>query len=118
METKTLTCIVCPMGCSIKVQLQGKEVLSVQGNTCPRGEAYARAEVTNPTRTVTTTVRVKDGKEMLSVKTAAPIPKEKIMDCILELKEISVNSPVSIGDVVLENVAGTGIPVVATKNIE
>ncbi len=78
---KDLTCIVCPMGCSLKVELEGKKVLSVTGNTCPRGEKYAVAEFTNPERTVTTTIKCDNG-EVLPVKTDSSIPKDKIFECM------------------------------------
>ncbi len=116
MDIRELTCIVCPMGCSLKVNMSEGEVVSVSGNTCPRGEQYARKEVKNPTRTVTSTVRVQ-GHEMLSVKTARDISKEKIMDCVRELKTVCVEAPIHIGDVILENVADTGVAVIATKEI-
>ena len=75
-ETKELTCIGCPLGCAITVTLTDGTVSSVTGNTCPRGDAYARKEVTNPTRIVTTTVRVKGGvSPMVNVKTASDLPK-------------------------------------------
>lgn len=119
MEERKLTCIGCPMGCQLTVQLSGTEVLRVSGNTCKRGEIYARKEVTNPTRIVTSTVRVTGGNgKAVSVKTKEDIPKDKIFDCVKELKEVEAVAPICIGDVVLANVAGTGIDVVATKNIE
>lgn len=117
MERK-LTCIGCPLGCSVTVEIEGNEIKAVTGNTCPRGEAYARKEVTSPTRIVTTTVRVKGGcLPVVSVKTKEDIPKEKIADCVKELQKVWVEAPVGIGDVVLCDVAGTGIDVVATKNV-
>ena len=80
---------------------------------------YARKEVTNPTRIVTSTVRVTGGElPVVSVKTASDIPKEKIRACVLALKSIRVAAPVSIGDVVAENVAGTGVSIVATRNVK
>jgi len=94
------------------------DVVSVTGNTCPRGDAYARKEVTNPTRIVTSTVRVEGGiSPMVNVKTASDIPKSKIFECVSALKNVVVTAPVKIGDVVLSNVAGTGVDVVAAKNI-
>lgn len=116
MATHELTCICCPLGCPLSVEVQDGKIQGVSGNTCPRGEAYAKKEMTNPTRIVTSTVRVK-GREMLSVKTAHDIPKEKIMDCIRELKDICVPAPVRLGQVIIENVADTGVPVIATKEI-
>ena len=115
---RELTCIGCPLGCSITVTMNGTNVVSVTGNTCPRGDAYARKEVTNPTRIVTSTVRVEGGiSPMVNVKTASDIPKAKIFECVSALKNVVVTAPVKIGDVVLSNVAGTGVDVVAAKNI-
>ena len=114
---KELTCINCPLGCSLTVTLEGNEVTGVKGNTCPRGEAYARKEVTNPTRIVTSTVRVNGGnKEMINVKTESDIPKEKIFECIESIRGISVKAPVKIGDVIVTNVCGTGVNIVAAGN--
>lgn len=119
METRDLTCIGCPLGCSLKVTMENGEVTSVTGNTCPRGDAYARKEVTNPTRIVTSTVRVVGGvAPMVSCKTESDIPKGKIFDITKELEKVDFPAPVKIGDVLLENVAGTGVSVVATKNVD
>lgn len=119
METKNLTCINCPVGCSLKVEMDGSHVTCVSGNTCRRGEVYARKEVTNPTRIVTTTVKVVNGTSgTVSVKTKEDIPKEKIFACIEALKGIEITAPVHIGDVILKNVAETGVDIVATRNVE
>lgn len=118
METRNLTCIGCPLGCSLTVEIENGQVISVVGNTCPRGDAYARKEVTNPTRIVTSTVRLAGEKAgTVSCKTAQDIPKNKIFEVVNALKNVKVNPPVKIGDVLVENVAGTGVNVVATKNI-
>lgn len=114
---KHLTCIQCPLGCQLEITLDG--ALDVTGNTCPRGAAYARKEVTDPTRTVTSTVPVTGGEfRRVSVKTAEGIPKSKIFECMEALKAVRVSPPVHINDVVLENCAGTGIPVVATREVK
>ena len=121
METVTreLTCIGCPMGCPLTVTMEAGEVISVTGNTCKRGDIYARKEVTNPTRIVTSTVRVTGGEaDMVSVKTKEDIPKGKIFDILDEIKPVVVKAPVKIGDVIVPNVAGTGVDVIATKNIQ
>ena len=119
MEEKKLTCIGCPMGCPLTVTMNGKDVVSVAGNTCKRGDVYARKEVTNPTRIVTSTVRVSGGSiDMVSVKTKEDIPKNKIFECVKALKGIRIPAPVHIGDVILENVADTGVDIVATTNVE
>ncbi len=119
MEKKSLICIGCPMGCALSVTLENGEVTEVTGNTCKRGDIYARKEVTNPTRIVTSTVKVSGGTlAMVSVKTKTDIPKGKIFDCVRALKTVCVKAPVHIGDVILENVADTGVDIIATKNVE
>lgn len=119
MEVKNLTCIGCPMGCALAVEMEGKEVVRISGNTCKRGDMYARKEVIAPARIVTSTVKVVCGKsDIVSVKTKEEIPKGKIFACIRELKNVQAEAPVHIGDVVAVNIAGTGVDVVATRNIE
>lgn len=118
MEQKHLTCINCPMGCQLTVTMDGSEVVKVEGNTCKRGDIYARKEVTNPTRIVTSSVRVKDGViPVVSCKTKTDVPKGKMFDVIKELEHVEADAPVKIGDVLLKNVAGTGVDIVATKNV-
>ena len=118
IEEKNLTCIGCPLGCALKVTIDGENV-TVTGNTCKRGADYGAKEVTHPTRIVTSTVCVKNGTiPMVSVKTAQDIPKEKIMDVMECINQITVEAPVHIGDVLLSDVAATGVDIVATKNVE
>lgn len=119
MEIRNLTCIGCPMGCPLTVKLEDTEVISIEGNSCKRGAVYGKKEVTNPTRIVTTTVRVSGGTEpVVSVKTKEDIPKDKIFVCVRAMKEITVPAPVHIGDVILRDVAHTGVDMIATKNVE
>ena len=119
MEKRELICIGCPMGCVLSVEIEGNEVLNVSGNTCKRGDAYARKEVLSPTRIVTSTVKVEGGSlAAVSVKTKEDIPKEKVFDCVTALKDVTVKAPICIGDVVLANVAETGVDIIATKNVE
>ena len=119
MEQRILTCIGCPLGCLVTVEMENGEVVSVTGNTCKRGDDYVRKEVTMPTRIVTSTVRVNGGcAPTVSVKTKADIPKNKIFDIVRELKDVEINAPIAVGDIVLKNVAGTGVDVVATKAVE
>lgn len=120
METRELTCIGCPLGCALRVELNDAgEVVSVSGNTCKRGEEYGRREVTAPVRMVTSTVRVTGGKAaVVPVRTATDIPRGKIFDCMDEIRNAVVAAPVEIGDVVIENVAGTGVSIVASKAVE
>ena len=118
MEKVNLVCIGCPLGCPLTVEMDGKEVVSVSGHTCKNGEKYARKELTNPTRIVTSTVRVTGGTlGMASVKTVSDIPKGAIFDCVKALRDIDVPAPVTIGQVIISDVAGTGVDIVATKNV-
>ena len=94
------------------------EVTAVAGNTCKRGDTYGRKEVTNPTRIVTTTVPVagSDTERMVSVKTASDVPKGKMFEVVAALKGVTAQAPVAIGDVILADVAGTGVDIIATKS--
>ena len=114
---RELTCIVCPRGCQMVVELEGKNVLSVVGNFCPRGKTYAETECTHPTRTVTTTAKCSDGS-LVSVKTDRPIPKELMFECMKEIDRSVVTLPAQIGDVVIENLLGTGANVIVTANMK
>ena len=115
---KELTCIRCPIGCQLTVRVDGDDI-TVCGNTCPRGKEYGIKEVTNPTRTVTSSVRVNGGKlPLVSVKTKTDIPKEKIFAVMNAIHAAKVIAPVHVGDVIVENVAGTGSDVVATRTVE
>ena len=117
METRHLTCINCPMGCQLTVTLDGKDVVSVTGNSCKRGEIYGRSEVTNPTRAVTSTARVSNGEiPVVSVKTSQAIPKGMIADCIAKIKALEITAPVHAGDKLVENFC-PGIDIIATRNV-
>ena len=119
METRELTCIGCPMGCMLTVTMENGEVSEVKGNTCPKGDIYARKEVVNPTRIVTSTVKITGGdKERISCKTANDIPKDKIFQVMKDIDAAVVQAPKYIGDVLVKDVAGTGIDVIATRNVE
>ena len=116
--TREITCINCPVGCRMKVEIENGQVTNVTGNTCKRGDAYARQECVAPMRMVTAVVPLSNRKMPLSVKTRTPIPKEKIKECMTALSGASVCAPVRIGDVVCGNICGTGVDIIATKNIE
>lgn len=117
MTKRDLICVSCPIGCAVSVELSDDgEVLSVKGNTCKRGESYAKAECTHPERMVTSTVKVVGGRlPVVPVKTSAPIPKELIFDCMKEINKIILNAPVGIGDIAIKNVLGLGVDIVATN---
>ena len=118
METKrNLTCIVCPRGCQMTVTLEDGKVVLVEGNFCKRGVTYANDECTNPKRTVTSTVRCLDGS-IVAVKTENTIPKEKMFEVMAEINGVHPEGKLKIGDVIIENVCGTGVNVVATSNAD
>ena len=111
-----MICINCPKGCEMEVTV-GRGTLSVSGNSCPKGEAYAKAEIANPTRMVTGLVRIAGMRKPLSVKTRVAVPKTKIDEVLFALHQTTVQLPVRIGDVIIPNVAETGVDVVATANM-
>lgn len=112
---KEFTCIVCPRGCHLKVDDNN----IVSGNFCIRGQKYALSEISNPTRMVTSIVRVKNRDDiMVSVKTCEPVPKAMIFDILAVLENVSIDAPCHIGDVVIKNVLDTGIDIIVTKEIE
>lgn len=118
-ESRELICIGCPVGCNLEVLIEDGKVIEVKGNSCPKGKEYGVKECINPTRIVTSIVKVKDGKiNMVSVKTEKDIPKNKIFKCLQELKGVVIKAPVRIGDVIIENVADIGVNIVATKSVE
>ncbi len=115
--SKQFICINCPLGCHLEVDDSNLDDIKVSGNTCPRGKIYAVSEVTAPKRMVTDSVPVEDGDVLrVSVKTASPIPKEKIFDCIEVIRTVRAHAPVNIGDVLYSNVCDTGVDIVATRN--
>ena len=117
MEKREMTCIVCPMGCHLTVTIDGEDI-KVSGNTCPRGDKYARQEVTNPMRTVTSSVFVSGGKiAMCSVKTKDTVSKAIIPDVLKCIRSTRITAPVEIGDVIIKDVCGSGVDIVATRNV-
>lgn len=116
MKTRELTCIVCPRGCSLRVELSDDgAVLSVSGNICKRGAVYANDECTNPQRTVTSTVRCEDG-EVVSCKTSTTVPKALVFDVMKEINAAVAPNDAKIGDVVISNILNTGADVIITSN--
>ena len=110
---RELTCIVCPQGCNLTVDFEDGKVLSVAGNTCPRGAKYAESECISPERMVTSTIKCDNGT-IVSVKTSRPIPKDKIFECMEIINKKIATLPIAKGDVIIENVFGANI--VATQN--
>lgn len=112
---RELTCIICPRGCALIAEVEGKQV-RVSGNTCPKGETYAVNECLHPVRTVTATLRVDNRCDtMVSVKTETPVSKDKMLEVMQQLRSARVNAPLSVGDVVLKGICGSRI--IVTKAV-
>lgn len=114
MSVVNLTCIECPMGCAIEVAVENEKVISVKGNTCPRGKMYAENEVICPMRVVTSTVRAVSGA-MIPVKTDRPVKKSEMFAVMRKINAVHPKLPVKIGDILLENISD-GVNLVATGN--
>lgn len=111
----SLTCIICPRGCHLTVD----DNLNVSGNFCPRGASYAKQELLDPRRTLTTTVRCKSKLlEVCPVKTNGAIPKGMLLEAMTEVNKLNILPPVHIGDVLIKDLLGTGIDLVATRDID
>lgn len=118
MEIRELTCINCPMGCALRVEVENGKVLAVHGNACPRGEIYGRSEVIHPVRTITSSLPVEGGDlPMVSCKTSQPVEKDKIFSVMKAMEGVHCHAPVEIGDVLIENIADSGADLVATRKI-
>ena len=109
---RTLTCIACPLGCTLLIELNGKNVVSIEGNTCPRGKEYAISECTSPVRTVTTTMKCENG-ELVPVKTSKPIPKDKVFEAMEIINSTIAKLPLAVGDIIIPDLFGSHV--VATQ---
>lgn len=116
MKTVEKICINCPRGCNLVIAVDGDDI-KITGNTCPLGEKYGISEIKNPVRIVTSIART-DKDNYVSCKTNKPIPKDRMFNVVNEIKKITVKEPVSIDDVLIDNVCGLGVNVIATKNIK
>jgi len=119
---KTYTCTICPVGCEIEISIEetaeGPVILGITGANCTRGRSYAENEWQNPMRIVTSSVRITDGNlPVTSVRLTAPVPRNRMMDVIEELRHISLAAPVSIGQIVIKNILGLGSDVIVTKSV-
>lgn len=115
MKEQHITCIICPIGCDIVVRGQGEVISSMEGHQCKRGVEYARSEFVHPVRILTTTVRVEGADQpLLPIRSDRPLPKEKLMDCMERIKEVSVKRPVARYQVIVPDILGTGVNMVAT----
>lgn len=117
-EEKVFTCINCPMGCTIRVGLENDEIVSIEGNECKAGEKYVKAELENPTRVLTTTVKVKNGVlSRVPVRSSDEIPKEDILSCVRYLDDVEVEAPIEIHSPVVEDILGTEVDIITTRSL-
>lgn len=119
VEKKHFTCVICPIGCEIEVELQDGEVACMKGDKCVKGKEFVLRELEEPMRILTTTIRIKGAKwAMLPVRTDKPIPKRLLFSVIKELANIELQAPVKISDVIIRDTAGTGANILATRNMK
>lgn len=117
--TKNLTCIECPKSCALTVDIENCRVVQVAGNQCPKGEDYAKAEIENPLRILTSTVLAQGlCLKMVPVRTDRPMPKAKLLEAMVEIKKIIVEKPVKAGDAIVSNFLGLGVNLIATRSID
>ena len=116
--TEIITCINCPVGCRMEVTHEGENVISVTGNTCKRGDAYARQECVAPLRMGPSVAPVKERDMPVSLKTRTPIPKTRIDERMKAVMEKPFSAPIHAGDVLIPDVCGTGVDVIATKSVK
>ena len=119
MEEKEMICIACPIGCRITIQARNNKIISAQGNRCPRGIKYIEHEYFNPLRILTTTVQVINGEfPYVSVKTEKAIPKGMLKRAMFDIANIKAKAPLRVGETIVGNLSGTGIRLIATRNVK
>jgi len=117
--TKKLTCIECPIGCRLTVDVENSKVIKVTGNECPKGEVYAASEIENPVRILTSAVLCRGlSLKMVSVRTDKPIPKSRMLEAMAEIKKIIVTRPLNAGDIIVKNFLGSGADLISTRKAE
>jgi CxxC motif-containing protein len=112
---RKITCIGCPLGCAVTVKTEGENITDISGHSCKKGEEYARAEVTDPRRTLTTTMRLSGGG-LVPVKTSEPIKKALLQGAMSVINRAEAKAPVTIGDVLISDILGTGVDIVAADS--
>ena len=118
IEKRHFTCVICPIGCEIDVEVKDGEIVSMEGNKCTKSEDFVRQELVEPMRTLTTTVRIEGARwPMLPVRTDRPIPKRLFFDVMKEVAGVEMRAPVKVSDVVLKDVAGSGADIIASRNM-
>ncbi len=116
-EKRNFICIICPSGCNIEAEVEGKKIISMSGYKCPKGEKFLTEEIVEPKRVLTTTVKLKNGEvKLLPVKTSKPVPKELIPEIMKLARSVTVEAPVKMHDVILKDLFSTGADLLATRS--
>ncbi|MBO4433704.1 MAG: DUF1667 domain-containing protein [Clostridia bacterium] len=117
--TKDIICTVCPTGCTIHVEGENGNITKIEGFSCPRGKVYAENEFISPVRILTSTAKVKGAKTpLVAVRSKTPVPKGKLFDCMDEIRKLELSAPISRGDVLIANVCGTGVDIIASGEVK
>lgn len=115
---KDIICTVCPMGCVISVEGENGRIDSIDGFTCPRGKNYAENEFISPVRILTSTAKISGAKTpLVAVRSKTPVPKDKLFECMAEIRKLNLNAPVKRGDVLINNVCGTGVDIISSADV-
>lgn len=118
-EVRVITCIICPVGCRARVIIENGKITEIEGLECPRGEEYVRRELEAPVRDFFTTVRINGAAiPVLPVRSTQPIPKDKMLDCVLELANVVVAAPVEAGEIIVRNPLGLEVDIIATRDLD
>ena len=119
MTIRKMTCIECPVGCQLEVDEEGGQLVKLTGNKCEKGETYARQEIENPTRVLTTTVLTKGLElKLVPVRTSRPIPKARILEAMEAIRKIRLDRPVKVGDIIFKHLLGTGADLISTREVD
>lgn len=117
--TKEIICTVCPTGCTIHVEGENGNITKIEGFSCPRGKVYAENEFTAPVRILTSTAKIKNAKTpLVAVRSKTPVPKEKLFDCMVEIRKLELTPPVNRGDVLIKNICDTGVDIIASGEVK
>ena len=117
--TKDIVCTVCPTGCTITVEGENGTVTKIEGYSCPRGKAYAESEFISPVRILTSTAKVKNAKTpLVAVRSKTPVPKDKLCACMDEIRKLELSAPIKRGDVLIRNICGTGVDIIASGEVK
>ncbi len=116
---KDIICTVCPMGCVIHVEGENGVINSIEGFSCPRGKKYGENEFISPVRILTSTAKIKGAKTpLVAVRSKAPVPKDKLFDCMAEIRKLELTAPVKRGDILIKDICSTGVDIISSADVK